>query len=93
MPRPTRAKCVNVRLCVAADDNRTGLYATKNYFGRVAPRLRARASVISLIYARYKGGGEETRESERKSVDITKSRGSRQHLVIYPTFLYILHYR
>lgn len=50
-----------------------------------------RASVISLIYARYRG--KETHRSERKSVDITKSRGSRQHLVMYPTFLYILHYR
>lgn len=85
VPRPTRAKCVNVRLCVAADDNRTGLYATKNYFGRVvAARQRDFADIRTLE-------GKETQE--RKSVDITKSRSPRQHLVMYPTFLYILHYR
>lgn len=87
MPRPTRAKCVNVRLYVAADDNRTGLYATKNYFGRVvAARQRDFADIRTLE-------GKETQERERKSVDITKSRSSRQHLVMYPTFLYILYYR
>lgn len=91
MLRPTRAKCVNVRLCVAADDNRTGLYATKNYFGPCRSSVAARASRdFADIHPRWR---EKDGRAGAKNVDITKSHVSRQRLVVYPTFLYILHYR